>query len=691
MSKLSRRSFLKGTAVSALGAAALGMTACSNNTAASSTASSAAASAPASSTPAQQPAAAETGKPSFFTDPYQYKDTDAVQVVTTEVVVVGAGNAGCTAACSCVENGSEVVVIEAQNAIHGQGGGVGLCNTKYVQSLVDEGKLPHMTDVVEHQNIWVQRCGSRVNEALVSMWFNNSPEAGNWLIDKCAEFGVVPVSFRAHAPNAIIPESYDYHMFVNVGDHQFDSKCGYFAATNVLYEDSQNAEKYEHPATYFFNTKAQELLVEDGRVTGVFAQRDGELWLFRATKGVILATGGIHEDTEMTDYYCDENIKRVQRCEHGPAGFSTGDGHKMGLWVGAHMQDGPFPLMLHPQACSMFHGCFPFVNQEGHRFMNEGTWVQGKSMNVMHQTGNVAWSIFDADYGKYNRMSLENGTGGGMFWDTMSAAIGQEFTDDDVTSIVESDIAVGNTVKADSIEELAALIGAPADVLKETIDRYNELVTKGADDDFHKPADFLYPVVKAPFYAAKVGVALLAVVGGLSVNTDLQVLDDEKKPIEGLYATGNTSGDLYAIDYPINMAGNSNGRCVIWGYLLGKTMAKATASGEALTSRDELADLAKDENGIVASDTVYKDGSYTGTGKGRGGDMEVTVTITDGKISDIVVNSHAESSDIGAPALDKLIQNAIAANSAEIDGASGATMTSDGFREAVAQALAKAR
>ena len=202
---------------------------------------------------------------------------------------------------------------------------------------------------------------------------------------------------------------------------------------------------------------------------------------------------------------------------------------------------------------------------------------------------------------------------------------------------------------------------------------------------------FLYPVVKAPFYAAKVGVALLAVVGGLSVNTDLQVLDDEKKPIEGLCATGNTSGDLYAIDYPINMAGNSNGRCVIWGYLLGKTMAKATASGEALTSRDELADLAKDENGIVASDTVYKDGSYTGTGKGRGGDMEVTVTITDGKISDIVVNSHAESSDIGAPALDKLIQNAIAANSAEIDGASGATMTSDGFREAVAQALAKAQ
>lgn len=295
-----------------------------------------------------------------------------------------------------MENGSEVVVIEAQNAIHGQGGGVGLCNTKYVQSLVDEGKLPHMTDVVEHQNIWVQRCGSRVNEALVSMWFNNSPEAGNWLSTsarssvwcRCPSVHMPPTpSSPSPTTTTCSSSSATISSTPSAATLQPPTSCT---------RNSQNAEKYEHPATYFFNTKAQELLVEDGRVTGVFAQRDGELWLFRATKGVILATGGIHEDTEMTDYYCDENIKRVQRCEHGPAGFSTGDGHKMGLWVGAHMQDGPFPLMLHPQACSMFHGCFPFVNQEGHRFMNEGTWVQGKSMNVMHQTGNVAWSIFDA-------------------------------------------------------------------------------------------------------------------------------------------------------------------------------------------------------------------------------------------------------------------------------------------------------
>ncbi|MCI8400794.1 MAG: FAD-binding protein [Lachnospiraceae bacterium] len=708
MKKLSRRDFLKGTAAGAISVAAMGLAGCSSadpttgaaettgseTTAAGTTAvptTEAATQAPteAATAPAAPSTESNTGMPGFFTDPYNYKEADAVQVVTSEVVVVGAGNAGCSAACSCVENGNETVVLEAQNVIHGQGGGIGLCNTKFVDQLVAEGKLPHNTDVTVHQNIWIQRCGSRVNEALVSMWFNNGPEAGNWLIDKCAEYGIEPASFRAYAPNATIPESYDYHMFRNTGNHVFDDKCGYFQATNVLYEDSRNADKYEKPATYFFNTSAKELLVENGKVTGVFAERDGQLWLFRATKGVILATGGMHEDAEMTAYYCDDYVNRVQRCEHGPVGYSTGDGHKMGLWAGARMQDGPFPLMLHPQANAMFHGCFPFLNQEGYRFMNEGTWVQGKSMNIMQQTGNIAWSVFDANYGKYNRQSLENGVGGGMFWDTMGAGIGQEFTDDDLTATVEGDIANGNCFKADTIEELAGMIGVPADVMKASIDHYNELVTSGVDQDFHKPKDFLYPVVEAPFYAAKIGIALLAIVGGLSVNTDLQVLDQSKKPIEGLYATGNCSGDLYAIDYPINMAGNSNGRCLIWGYLLGKTMAGVTASGDTLTSRDELAQLSADQSGVVASDAVYKDGSYTGTGRGRSGEIEITVTITDGKISDIVVDKHSED-NIGASNMDRLISNAIAANSAEFDAASGATMTSDGFREAVKEALSKA-
>ena len=313
-------------------------------------------------------------------------------------------------------------------------------------------------------------------------------------------------------------------------------------------------------------------------------------------------------------------------------------------------------------------------------------------MNIMNQTGNIAYSIFDRNYGSYNRQSLEGGTGGGMFWDTMMASIGQPFADDDVTATVESDVANGNTLMADTLEELAEKIGCPVDTFLATIARYNELVARKYDDDFHKPAEFLYPVEEGPFYAAKVGVALLAVVGGLSVNTDLQVLNTERQPIPGLFATGNASGDLYAIDYPINMAGNSNGRCFIWGYRLGEVMPGAADTGEELTPYDELLALkGEDVAAVVTDSTVYNDGVYEGTGTGRNGEIHVAVTVEGGRITGVEIVSHSESEDIGALALPKLVSQAIAANSAAIDGASGASMTTAGFKEAVAAALELAK
>ena len=672
---ISRKNFLKGIGAGVLTASAMTLMPFAQET-----------DAPAS----ENAEAPSTGKPSFFNDPFNYKPEDAAHTIQTEVLIIGAGNAGCAAAASSVDHGSRTIVLEAQNIIHGQGGGIGLCNTKFVQSLVEEGRLPGLTDVTQHQNIWIQRCGSRVRESLVSKWFNNGPETGEWLIDKCAEYGVVPVSFRAHAPKAYVPESYDYHMFFSTGTYTFPEQCGYFMATNVNYVDAINAEKHENPATFFFNTKAEELYKdENGRVAGVFARKNDELILFLASKGVILATGGIHEDPEMVDYYCDENVYRVQRCEHGPVGFSTGDGHKMGLWVGGKMQDGPFPLMLHPQANAMFHGCFPFLNADGKRFMNEGTWVQGKSMNIMQQKGFVAWSIFDKNWAHYNTLSLESGEGGGMFWDSMGAQVGDPFSDDDLVATVESDIVNGNTIQADTLEELAEKTGIPYEAMKESIDRYNEMVAAGEDTDFRKPASMLYPVEEGPFYAAKVGVALLGICGGLLVNDDLNVVDENDDPIPGLYAAGNVSGGTYAIDYPINMAGNSNGRCFIWGYLLGKEMGEIESDVECT----DIATCGVDPapvSGMTVSEATYNDGVYQGTGTGRNGNITVEVTIEGGKITSIECLESAESGDIGGPAIDKLIPSMVAANGTAVDAVAGATMSYNGLKEAVDNALAQA-
>ena len=93
--------------------------------------------------------------------------------------------------------------------------------------------------------------------------------------------------------------------------------------------------------------------------------------------------------------------------------------------------------------------------------------------------------------------------------------------------------------------------------------------------DYYKKPVFLTPVKQGPFYALKGGPALLAVCGGLKCNNDFQCLDETGEVIEGLYVLGNIMGDITAVDYPINVAGNSHGRCITFGYLLGHELAEA--------------------------------------------------------------------------------------------------------------------
>ena len=638
--------------------------------------------------------------PTFFTAPAPLTEADCVETKEADVIIVGCGNSGCAAAASCVDNGLNVIVIEKLGTVQGRGGGIGLCNTKFTKEYGEKIGQDLTVNIEEAQHRWIRTCASRVKESLVSQWFNRSGEAGNWLIDKAAEYDVYPDSFRAYAPNAIIPESFSYHQFHRTENTpKFPEECSYFVATSILYVDSQDAEKHGgNCATYDFYTCAQQLVKdESGRVDGVIATNpDGAYVYYRGTKGVVLATGGIDMDQEMVDYYCDPIVRHCLENQNGPAGYSTGDGIKMGLWAGAATQQGEFPLMLHPQAGCMFHGAFMFVNMEGERFCNEGTWVQGKSMNVMRQTDNMAWSIFDANYGEQNVKTLENGVGGGMFWDSMGGEVGDPFKPEDVISIVDSALQADNGMayKADTLEELAGLIGIDPAALQASVDRYNELVAQGVDLDFHKQADFLFPVVEPPFYAAKVGVALLAIVGGLDINTKMQVLDKNRQPIPGLYATGNASGSLYAIDYPINMAGNSNGRCLTWGYLLGQVLAgvddiKAETPPAIKEAGAPVEDVPAEDVPAVAG--ALKDGVYEATGKGIGGKVPLTVEIKGGKIVSVEVGANGETQGIGSKAIEQLPAKIVEANGIEgVDGVSGASVTSKAIFTAMTDILEQA-
>lgn len=349
-----------------------------------------------------------------------------------------------------------------------------------------------------------------------------------------------------------------------------DNTDGLTAPVFVLYRAST-----ERGADYRFQCPAEQLVKEGSRVTAVIAKDADGYKKFVGTKAVILASGDISGDQEMLEAYGGELSLKPATNMYTPAGMNTGDGQKMGMWVGGRMQEGPAPTMIHLIAYTQFAGPFLHVNAEGKRFMNEDSWIQAKSINILNQPGDAqyAWSIFDANWKRDIKDSYQYG--GGQFWDSLARVYGEESDPDtciipefSVSGVVQTAIDAGtDAFTCDTIEELAAAMDVDASVLKTEIDEYNAACASGEDTRFYKRSELLYPIEQGPFTAVRFGPAMLVTPTGLVVNGDLQVLDENDEPIEGLYAVGNASGGRYAVDYPVFINGNSHGSALTWGYV----------------------------------------------------------------------------------------------------------------------------
>ncbi len=124
-------------------------------------------------------------------------------------------------------------------------------------------------------------------------------------------------------------------------------------------------------------------------------------------------------------------------------------------------------------------------------------------------------------------------------------------------------------------------MGMEPDALEATIARYNELAEAGADDDFNKRADRLFPIAEPPFFAYPMtDTVLLVCMGGLVTNTNFQVLAAEDDSlIEGLYAVGNCQGGRFLVDYPLAAPGISHGMAITHGKIVGELLAKQAKKG----------------------------------------------------------------------------------------------------------------
>lgn len=318
-----------------------------------------------------------------------------------------------------------------------------------------------------------------------------------------------------------------------------------------------------------YETALQDLLVEDGRVVGVAVDRDGERLEIRARRGVILGSGGFEHSQELREKFLPHPTTTDWSTG---AKSNTGGGLLAGMTVGAAtdlLDDawwGPtIPLPGRAWFC-LAERNLPgsiIVNSAGKRYMNEALpYVEatheiykGEATGVPHVP---SYMVFDQTY--RNRYLFAGVPGRQPF-------PGRWYKDKVVA-------------RADSLAELADLVGLPAEALGSTVERFNGFARSGVDEDFHrgesaydkyysdpkvKPNCSLAPIEKGPFYAVKIVPGDLGTKGGLVTDEHARVLREDGSVIGGLYAAGNVSSAVMGNTYP--GPGGTIGPALVFGYL----------------------------------------------------------------------------------------------------------------------------
>lgn len=696
--KMSRRDFFKGAALSAAGIGIVGLTGCTT---------------PATQTPSDNPKPQEgsAALPGDLTleefknslvqlDPI----TNFVGEVTADIIVVGAGAAGVPAAVTAAEEGNSVVVLQKQSAVVSQGN----CGSGLIAEKSDiEGLLRY----VQHTN---SLNGWRSDPELLKAYVMNSGEAVQWLYDRGRITGTTADKPNDKGLYAFIDTSMDFtgewtdHRYAKfdygkVKAHMYAPWVGpkpNNVGTFLSYVLDEAAEKYSDRMKIYYSTPGVQLITDGSQVKGVVGQlADGTYVKFNATKAVILATGDYQNNPAMVKNWCPdvENFDKKQFQK-------TGDGHLMAITAGAVMEKIAHTKMLHDfDAGLMYEEPFLSVNMKGKRFCNEFIGFVYMNDLMLHQDmykggknyddpekGSLGWycQIYDSNY--MNNEAFES-----LVPPTVMEKYMPEISDEEYASSHNGAARTGvfpyliDTWRADTLEELADKLGIEDKTeFLATIERYNKQCENGVDEDFGKDNKWMNAIKKPPFYGIRRHLRVSALCSGVYTNANGQALDENKAPIKGLYCAGNLGGQFYGgVDYPFHATGLSLGRCYTFGRLAGKHAASLSGGNGKLAESGTTVIAAKS----VGSSGNWKDGTFKGTGAGVfGDDIKVSVTISGGKITAITVDEHKETADIGGAALPKYVDAVIANQKTEIDAVTGSTRTMEGFIDAVNDALSKA-
>lgn len=545
--KWSRRNFLQMAAVAGASAGAMALTGCAGTPK------------EASNAAGEVSAVRES---SWLTKPEAIAEDQIARTEEADIIVIGGGLSGISTAVSSLENGQSVIALEKNQYPRYTGLDFGCVNP----SLAKKYDLPE-ADPYEVTRDWVKMsAGCRVRADQVMQFALNSGKAMDWACEKAEAWGCTPV-ISAQLSNsdayANFPATIEFH-----DGPAWDPSIESFGSRDLI--DAMIDQFTKEGGSLYYEVAAEQLVRDGDKITGVIGkEKDGGYVKYLGKKGVVLATGDFGGDPEMLsdltafdyDNYAPEHYLNVS--------LGTGEGHKMGLWEGAKMQQGPAPVMFLPFTYPYF---YLNVNKNAERYHNEDSFSVAISVDQLLQPEGRAWSIWDSKWEEEIPASLAYG--GGMDWDQDFRELGTPWSLETEKATFEYNLETGDLVVADTLEDLAAQMDVPAAKLKETVNCYNEIVEAGFDEDFGKRKELLTSLSEPPYYALRIVTGLCVTVGGLTINTDHEVLDEKGKKIDGLYAVGNVSGGLYGVDYdPSAILGCSLGRCVTDGWLLGQHFA----------------------------------------------------------------------------------------------------------------------
>ena len=515
-------------------------------------------------------------------------ETAITETVDTDILIVGAGNGGMFAAAYAAANGLNFRVIEqnanVQDTRHWYGAVDSAAAKEAGEPATDKAKL--LSEISRYAS---GKCDQRV----VKTWINESAAMHDFmrsiLEDKYGWVCDFTSGSEAAWPAENAEHNTDYLYPVQEHNYMASESASGLPRNELLLQ-------YIQELGYDVDFKTSLAKLEknsEGRITGIIAQstEDDHFIRYNANKGVLLACGGFPGNPYMMEQLDPLGTSVTTACSYSPA--DKGYGIRAAVWAGANLDKEAAPMLFDrgivapgvdggyvasdsafggkafPGPIRQYNpGTQPFlkVNRNGERFANESSPYNDIVYAAAHQPGRVYAQICDAnileDAKRFHTIGCSAQTRNG----------GEKYIQGKMDEAIEA----GALFKCDTLDELAdkmGFTGAAKDTFLATVERYNELYDKQNDEDFGKPAYRLSAIRTAPFYGCWLGASLLTTEQGIAINEKGQALDNDNKPMPGLYITGDMSGSFFANNYPCLMAGVAMGRTLTFAMKSIKQMA----------------------------------------------------------------------------------------------------------------------